>query len=28
MQPYTDHISEQLDPWCSTQTYHHPNQPH
>jgi len=22
------HANGQLDPWCSLQTYHHPNQPH
>jgi len=25
--PPIAHISEQLDPWCSQQTYHHHNQP-
>jgi len=28
MQASVDHVSEQLDPWCSRQTYHLPNQPH
>jgi len=28
MRPSIARISEQLDPCCSRQTYHHPNQPH
>jgi len=28
MQPSVARTSEQLDLWCSTQTYHRPNQPH
>jgi len=28
MQPSIAHDSEQLDPWCSMQTYYHPNQLH
>jgi len=28
MQPSIARASEQLDPRCSTRTYHRPNQPH
>ena len=28
VRPSIAHANEQLDPRCSTQTYHRPNQPH
>ena len=28
MWPSTARANGQLDPWCSQQTHHHPNQPH